>query len=367
MSKVFVRASKMQWYSFLTSMPLISVGINHILYGGQMFTDLRVWTVSFPLIWIIGLGTWYMHVLWDHYVQQRYPEVSQSTRRIIVKSSVVFLIMTPTILLVFVAYDWLAVLGYRLQFDDLKKALMVGFSVNLIFLTLWEAMYIMDKQRESLAEKEILRQMSLQQEFEVLKSQVNPHFLFNCFNTLSSLIAEDPARAETFLDELSKVYRYLLRNNETGLSTLKNELKFIESYFRLLKTRHGDAVLFQVETDKRYDHYLLPSLSLQLLIENAVKHNVLSKNKPLSIDIFTTAGNRLVINNNLQRRTIKGPSNRIGLDNIKAKFDLLNQPGFQVMEDSKNFTVVLPLIWDNGMEKKWTGLHANKLTKPSIT
>lgn len=206
--------------------------------------------------------------------------------------------------------------------------------------------------------------MSLQQEFDVLKSQVNPHFLFNCFNTLSSLIVEDPQRADSFLNELSKVYRYLLRNNESSLSTLQNELNFIESYFKLLKTRHGEAVQFQLEIDKRYNHYLLPSLSLQLLVENAVKHNVLSKNKPLMIDIFTTAANRLVVSNNLQRRTKKGPSNRIGLDNIRTKYELLRQRGFQVMEDGRSFTVVLPLIWDSNLGRDWAStLDEKKGTK----
>ena len=102
-----------------------------------------------------------------------------------------------------------------------------------------------------------------------------------------------------------------------------------------------------IRIDKRYDTYLLPSLSLQLLVENVVKHNVLSKNDPLVIDIFTVAGNKLVVNNNLRRRSVKAISNRVGLENIKAKYVLLRQPGFQVMEDEKNFTVVLPLIWNN--------------------
>jgi LytS/YehU family sensor histidine kinase len=168
---------------------------------------------------------------------------------------------------------------------------------------------------------------------------------------LSSLISEDKDRAEAFLDELSKVYRYLLRNNEDGMSSLSNELKFIESYFQLLKTRHGDSVNLQIEVDRQYNTYLLPSLSLQMLVENAVKHNALSKTKPLFIEIFTTVGNKLVVNNNLQRRTMKAPGNRIGLENIKAKYELLNQSGFQVIEDEKNFTVVLPLIWSNSMEK----------------
>jgi LytS/YehU family sensor histidine kinase len=228
---------------------------------------------------------------------------------------------------------------------------MVGFCVNLIFETLYQADYVLEKYKESEEEKGMLQQLSMEQEFDTLKSQVNPHFLFNCFNTLSSLISEDKQKAEVFLNELSKVYRYLLRNNQDGLSTVSNEIKFIESYYRLLQTRHGEAVQINIEIDKRYEPYLLPSLTLQLLVENVVKHNVVSKNKPLEIDIFTTAGNKLIINNNLQRRTIKAPSNKVGLDNIKAKYNLLRQPGFQVMEDEKNFTVVLPLIWNNTSAK----------------
>ena len=349
----FERSTKVEWYSFLASMPLIALGLNYIFYDDRLFEDYRIWILSFPLLWLIGLISWYLQVMYDHYAQRKYPEIRQSTKRIVLKCFVNIFIMTPSVVVIFLLYDAFHILGYQLTWDDLMKGILVGFAVNLVFLTLWEAIYIMDKQKESMGEKELLHQMSLQQEFDVLKSQVNPHFLFNCFNTLSSLISEDAKKAEVFLDELSKVYRYLLRNNEAGLSTLQNEMKFIESYFRLLKTRHGDAVQFQIESDKRYDNYLLPSLSLQLLVENAVKHNVLSKNKPLTIDIFTTAGNKLVVNNNLQRRTVKAPSNRIGLDNIKTKYQLLGQNGFHVMEDAKNFTVVLPLIWDNNIEKRW--------------
>jgi LytS/YehU family sensor histidine kinase len=191
----------------------------------------------------------------------------------------------------------------------------------------------------------------MQQEFDTLKSQVNPHFLFNCFNTLSSLIGEDKQKAEDFLNELSKVYRYLLQNNDDGLSTLQNEVQFVHSYYNLLQTRHGEAVQLNLQIDKRYELYLLPSLSLQLLIENVVKHNIVSRNAPLEIDIFTIAGNKLVVNNNLMRRSVKAPSNKVGLENIKAKYGLLRQPGFQIMEDERNFTVILPLIWNNASSR----------------
>jgi len=227
----------------------------------------------------------------------------------------------------------------------------------MIATTMWEADFTLKQWKESLTEKGKFEQLTLQQEFDTLKSQVNPHFLFNCFNTLSSLISEDKKQAEAFLNELSKVYRYLLRNNEDGLSTLQTELRFIESYYQLLKTRHGEAVQIKIETDKRYDEYLLPSLSLQMLVENAVKHNVLSKNIPLTIDIFTTAGNKLIVSNNLQVRSVKGPSNRIGLDNIRAKYDLLNQPGFQVLHARKSFSVVLPLMRNKVTESELLSLE----------
>ncbi len=347
------KSTKVEWYSFLASMPLIDLGLNYILYKESLFHDYRIWLLSFPIIWIAGIVTWYFHVVYSHYAQRKFPEISQSTKRIILKCFVNIFVMTPAVLIIFFLYDQLHLLGYHLTGDDLWKGFLVGFAVNLVFSTLWEALYIMDKHKESIAEKELLSQMSVEQEFDVLKSQVNPHFLFNCFNTLSSLINEDAKKAEVFLDELSKVYRYLLRNNESGLSTLANELKFIESYSRLLKTRHGDAVQIQVESNSRYDNYMLPSLSLQMLVENAVKHNVLSKNKPLIIEIFLVAGNKLVVNNNLQLRTKKGPSNRIGLDNIRTKYKLLGQNGFHVMQDAKNFTVVLPLIWNNSIDRRW--------------
>jgi LytS/YehU family sensor histidine kinase len=241
---------------------------------------------------------------------------------------------------------------YHPTTEKFAMCMVVGLTFTYIAIILWEGNYFFRQWKESLREREKYEFLSLQGEFEGLKSQVNPHFLFNCFNTLSSLITEDKAQAEVFLNELSKVYRYLLRNNEDGMSTLKNEIQFIHSYFNLLKTRHGDAIELQLDIDKRYESYLLPSLSLQLLVENAVKHNSLSKNYPLTIEIFTTVGNKLLVNNNIRQRNLKAPSGKVGLKNIRSKYELLRQPGFQVIEDEKSFTVVLPLIWLNTADPK---------------
>ena len=356
----WIKPPRLELYSFLFSMPLIDVVLNLILFKERFWTDQKVWFISFPLIFVMGTMSWYIHVLYAAYIERKYPALHQSRSRIFWKAMVIFLVMSPSVLLIFLAYQQFHILGYQIQRWDLVKGLFVGLSVNLIFETLYEAEYAWSKYKESAAEKETLQELSLQNEFDVLKNQVNPHFLFNCFNTLSSLIAVDKQKAEQFLDELSKVYRYLLRSNEDGVSTVENEIKFIQSYYRLLQTRHGEAVQLTIEIDKRYYSYLLPSLTLQLLVENVVKHNVLSKTKPLAIDIFTTAGNKLVVNNNLQRRTAKAPSNKVGLENIKAKYELLKQPGFRVIEDAKNFTVVLPLIWNNATESKKAELKIHR-------
>lgn len=345
-----IKPSRLELYSFLFSMPLISAIINLILFEEQLWHDYRVWLFSFPLIYLIGIVSWYSHVLYADWIERKYPELNQSRQRITGKALVLLFVMAPSILFILLIYHQFEILGYRLQTPHLYKGLLVGISVNLIFETLYEADYIFKKMKESFRQKEALRELAIQTDFDSLKNQVNPHFLFNCFNTLSSLISIDKQKAETFLDELCKVYRYLLRNNQEGLSTVANEVSFIQSYYRLLQTRYGESIQMNVQIDKRYNPYLLPSLSLQLLVENVVKHNELNKDKPVVIDIFTTVGNKLVVNNNTQRLRVKAPSNKVGLENIRAKYALLKQSEFQVIEDAHNFTVVLPLLWQQSVK-----------------
>lgn len=333
-----------QLNGFLISMPFITWGWNYILYGERLYADWRIWVFSFPLIYLIGVVSWYMHYQYDHFLMTKYPSLNQTGKRIFFKLFIYVFVMAPSILAIFAVYHSFNILGYTLKREDLKWGLLLGLVVNLVFETLWEVLYILEKYRENLTEQELLKQMNIEQEFENLKSQVNPHFLFNCFNTLSSLISEDKERAEVFLDELSKVYRYLLSTNIDGVATLQSEIKFIESYVALLKTRHGDALQVQMEIDKEYYSTLLPSLSLQLVVENAVKHNIVSKQQPLIIEIFTTPARQLIVNNNLQRKEKKEKSTRIGLQNIKAKYQLLQEDGFQVVQGEKNFMAVLPLI-----------------------
>lgn len=350
--KSWQKPSKIEWISLAVMAPVYALLLNNLLFGYRNFTDYKPWLFSFPIILVLISAAWYLQVSVMHWLRAALPDISQTRVRLLLLGFTHIMIIASAIVVLYITYGRTHFLGYEIRRGSLRFPVFVGVGLTMVTTSMWEAGYSLSKLKQSLLAKDQLEHLTLQHEFNTLKNQVNPHFLFNCFNTLSSLISEDRKQAEIFLDELSKVYRYLLKNNEEGLASLQTEIRFIESYYRLLKTRHGESVQLNIETDKRYDNYLLPPLSLQMLVENAVKHNVLSRSKPLTIDIFTTSGNKLVISNNLQVRTVKGPSNRIGLDNIKAKYDLLHTTGFQVLQDKKTFSVVLPLIWNKAINQK---------------
>jgi len=332
-------------WCFFISMPFITFALCYIMYGQRMLYEWKPWVYGFILIYIIGYISWRLHYQYDYFLQTKFPGVEQTRNRVSYKLLINIMIMSPSVLVILFVFSYFHIAGYYAKPEDITSMLMVGFSTNIIFETLYEAVYIIEKYKDTILEREMLVQMNLQQEFDNLKGKVNPHFLFNCFNTLSSLISENKELAEKFLDELSKVYRYLLRNNEDGMSTVESEMKFIHSYFQLMRTRHGEGINMNMRIDKKYYSYLVPSLSLQLLVENAVKHNVVSRRSPLSIEIFTTEGKQLVVNNNLNKKIQKEKSTRIGLQNIESKYKLINHDGFQVVDGEKNFMVVLPMIW----------------------
>ncbi|GAB3939993.1 hypothetical protein GCM10028805_01090 [Spirosoma harenae] len=189
-----------------------------------------------------------------------------------------------------------------------------------------------------------LKQQHTEAKMKALQSQVNPHFLFNALNTLSSLIDENPQQATEYVDELSSVYRYLLRAADQELTTLSLELAFIRSYFHLLKTRFGTSIQTDLAISDVLAETLIPPLTLQLLVENAVKHNRALPDEPLTIRIYTTEEGKLVVENNMQRRNVRVESNGVGLSNIADKYRLLNYAGPRIEETEGCFRVTLSLL-----------------------
>ncbi|WP_128543545.1 sensor histidine kinase [Larkinella soli] len=209
------------------------------------------------------------------------------------------------------------------------------------------------RQREQHHRKQLEAELSVQQlrqemsevQMRALQAQLNPHFLFNSLNSLSSLITDEPRKAEQFVDEMASVYRYLLQNNDNELTTLSRELTFIHSYYHLLQTRYGRGIGLEIDVDELYLNYRLPPLTLQLLLENAVKHNIVSGDQPLKIRISTSGQGWLTVRNNLQRKPLdRVKSTKKGLLNILTKYQLLGMPAPTFQETAEDFVVSLPLI-----------------------
>ena len=241
--------------------------------------------------------------------------------------------------------------GFTLHINDEKVQLgLVGASLLyavlafMVLFWIYELAYHFARLRHSEQVNDRLEKEKLHAELQQLKGIVNPHFLFNNLNSLSALISESPAQAEEFLNELTKVFRYLLRNNETDLTTLEQELQFLDSYFHLLQTRYGAAIELDLSIDPDCRSLQLPPLTLQLLVENAVKHNRLLKTAPLRIEVFSEGGSRLVVRNNLSAREQASESTGIGLRNIRSRYTLLGEQGPVIHKDAHHFSVAIPLI-----------------------
>ncbi|HVZ56026.1 MAG TPA: histidine kinase [Chitinophagaceae bacterium] len=336
--------SRKEWVIAVLFLPPFSVAINYIIFGSAYFS--RLWpfvvatlaTLSALMIIYVACG------MIASMLHNKFPKYSQTFRRILIGLGLYTLVMVAGLSIIFWGYDYLGFLGYSVNMQQYGWALTLGFFCNVLATSLNEGAAFYEKWRAMADEAENLKRENLQSQLEGLKGQVNPHFLFNSLNSLSSLIVDDPPKAEKFLDEMSKVYRYLLRNNEEGLTSLDAEMQFIQSYFHMLKTRYGDGLELETRIDERYLGYQLPPLTLQMLVENAVKHNTILRDSPLRIMILTTNSGKLVVSNNLQRKDRLVKSNKVGLSNIVNKYRLMKQEEISVRDDGREFAVVVPLI-----------------------
>ena len=184
---------------------------------------------------------------------------------------------------------------------------------------------------------------NIRTQLEVLKSHIDPHFLFNNLNILSSLIDEDKEIARSFLDNFAEVYRYVLKNKQVELVSLAEELEFLDSYVFLLKNRYGNKIVYQKDVFCKSDEKMIPPLSLQIVVENAVKHNSIDEASPLNIEL-SVEDDKLVIKNNLKPKKIKPESSKSGLSNIKKRFEFISEREVDILNIESHFIVKLPLI-----------------------
>ncbi|OQP65922.1 hypothetical protein A3860_15130 [Niastella vici] len=282
--------------------------------------------------------------------RKKNPGLTNAKRRVLyeLKIGIPFLILVPvleeafTILIgYFPSYKikWGALFGdylFMVGLNVLGTAIVVGLFEGLYYIQNWKVLY---------AESERLKRINVNSQYQFLKDQVKPHFLFNSLNTLASLIGTDAERAEKFVMEMSAVYRYLLSKKETELALLRDELRFLNSYVLMLKTRFADSLQMTIDIDEKEFDFLLPPFVLQLLVENAVKHNVVSREMPLYVSITNDAQHNLIITNNIQRKRQPEPSEKTGLTNLITRYQLLKkEEQLCITDDGQVFKIILPLI-----------------------
>lgn len=222
------------------------------------------------------------------------------------------------------------------------NALMRDFFVTMVVILSWQLLVSNYKSRKIAIENESLIAENLMTRYDVLKNQMNPHFLFNSLNTLQSLIDIDKEKAKDYVQELSKVLRYSLHNQE--VVSLEEELRLANSFCKLMEIRYGDNLKINFDIDKTMLNDEIIPLSLQVLIENAIKHNVISDKQPLVINITSDLENRkLVISNKIQSKIDKSAGNGIGLANLSERYRLKWNTDIEIINNNVDFCVALKL------------------------
>lgn len=217
--------------------------------------------------------------------------------------------------------------------------------ISACFITnIYEILFLNREKEYNQSRVEQLNIAKAQAELEALKNQIDPHFIFNSLNTLSFLITRDPQSARLYNDTLARVYRYILTNKERDLVLLREEIEFISNYFYLLKIRFADAISMMIEiTDLSSENFLIPPISLQALVENAIKHNEFSEKRPLAINV-SISSNYVIVENAMNPRNYPQPTSKIGLSNLDNRYKLLTKRNIIVENNFQSFIVKLPII-----------------------
>jgi two-component system, LytTR family, sensor kinase len=228
------------------------------------------------------------------------------------------------------------------------NTLRIASLASLFMITIssiYEGAYFLELLKEKVVEAERLKTENLLSQYEVLKTQVSPHFLFNSLNTLITIIPENTELAVLFTEKLSEVYRYILQHRDKELVKLQTEIEFVKSYIFLLKIRFGENLKIHFNIDSQHQNIYIAPLTLQILIENAVKHNIVSSDKPLSVEIeVDKKSSTILVKNNLQKRKSPEQSTKLGLQNIINRYKYLTNQTVEIISTGSYFSVALPLL-----------------------
>ena len=231
--------------------------------------------------------------------------------------------------------------------DHFPKGSLFGGLVRDVFLAVMviftsQIIYLSQRRQQMALQYETLEAENMRTRYESLKNQVDPHFLFNTLSTLDSLVAVDPVKGREYIQKLAAVFRYTLQNKD--VAPLSEELTVTRDYAALMQIRYGDALKIRFDIDERYKDYSMAPLGIQTLVENAIKHNVISNREPLTITVETTDEGMLLVSNNYQPKAVPEPGTGVGLANLAERYRLKWQKDISIKQLGNAFCVYLPLI-----------------------
>lgn len=317
--------------------PLISgmINVNNLTHWQVKFSFLYTILIAF----IIWEGNRYLHFSLRSYFNW----YNKPIRKIAVVLIAISFYTVPVSVLLLLGWYSLFEHGRPNRQVIIISTLIIMICV--IFIAhVYETVFLVKESENEMLRNEQLERAKTEAELEILKSQIDPHFIFNSLNTLSHLIEEKPAKAKLFNDHLADVYRYILQHKERELVLLRDEMHFLHNYFSLLRIRFENAVQLRSEIDEsQYEAWLIPPISLQLLAENAIKHNEFSDSNPLVIYV-QQKGESLTVSNRLNRKELRKESSKTGLSNLNERYKLITQKEITIAATADIFVVQLPLL-----------------------
>ncbi|ACT93476.1 sensor histidine kinase [Dyadobacter fermentans] len=321
-----------------------SVLLNFLIFSRPYLTESVLFIQATLITMCVKVVAWQLHTLIAMALAVKFPKPADTMRRI-GASLLAFVPLTALVNTgIFIFYQKTGLADGDFGMVNYFRVLVSGIGLNTLATFLHEGMSNFEKWKATLTETEQLKTEYAKSRLEGLKTQVNPHFLFNSINTLSSLIGEDPEKAETFLDEMCKVYRYLLKTDEGEFVSLQTELQFLHSWFYILKIRYGHAVRFDMDVDNESLEKRIPPLTLQLLIEHVLNRNMISKMKPLHINISVTNAGWLALQHTVASKiTADAQQDDAGLENVINKFRLLELSPMRIARHDDWQVIEIPL------------------------
>lgn len=275
-------------------------------------------------------------------MRKLYPHNEQTARRLMIQIplSVTFtFVCTLLIAYIFAQFD-----VPICKPDEWGMMAVSNLIPTFFVMSVYEGAYFFEEWKKNFQRSEALAKENIRSQFQALKSQLDPHFLFNSLNTLAALIDPKNKDAQNYLEQLSDVYRYVLLSKQKETVSLREELEFVHAYIYLNKTRYRDNLLVQNDIPEESMEQRVAPLSLQILVENALKHNIISKDKPLTLSIAVDRHGYVVVENNVQKKNILEKSTKTGLENIVNRYALLTAKQVEISSTADLFSVRLPLI-----------------------